>query len=70
MFTINLYWSTCTLQMPSCNALLYTYLCRQATKDPLNTYHSVKRFIGRQLEDLPRGAAQQARSRMQHDYLC
>ncbi|KAL3139986.1 hypothetical protein ABBQ38_004272 [Trebouxia sp. C0009 RCD-2024] len=32
---------------------------RQAGAQPLNTFYSVKRFIGRQLDDLPRGAVQQ-----------
>ena len=40
-------------------------LCRQAGLHPLDTFYSVKRFIGRQFDDLPRGAVQQVSSASQ-----
>lgn len=36
-------------------------LYRQAGVNPEDTFYSVKRFIGRQLDDLPKGAIQQVR---------
>ena len=35
------------------------FVCRQAGANALNTFYSVKRFIGRDLEDLPKYAAKQ-----------
>ena len=44
--------------------------CRQAGAQPLNTFYSVKRFIGLQLDDLPRGAVQQASQPVYFLYCC